>query len=133
MERRVNRRDDTPARRTEDQDKLASFNAFWDRWGKTIVWPLVVTAAIYIKSNYLEPIKSIPELHKADSVSVKQRSVLAERMDGHDVMFQILVKLQCKETATAADEDLIRLCKNLPDVTAEQVRRIMETKPGVSR
>jgi hypothetical protein len=129
MERRVNRRDDTPARRTEDHDKLASFNAFWDRWGKTIVWPLIATAVVYVRDQYLEPIKTIPALHAADTISVKQRGDIQYRLDGHDLIFQILVKMQCQEMNGNTDHDLVRLCNAVPDVTADQVRRMMETKP----
>jgi hypothetical protein len=50
-------------------------------------------------------------------------------LDGHDVMFQILVKLECKQVDVRRDPDLVQLCSTLPEVTAEQVRRIMESRP----
>lgn len=126
-----------PYERKTDNDRLTWFNEWWARWGKTIVWPVAVSVFFYVRAHYLEPIATIPALHKADSASLAQRSKIATqieddvvpRLDGHDTMFQILVKLQCKEITDDADRDLKALCANLPDVTAEQVRRIMSTKP----
>jgi hypothetical protein len=133
----MNRRNDTPARRDEDRDKMAAFNAFWDRWGKMIVWPAATWIALWLHENYLKPIKAIPFLQAQahtsianDSASVNERVDIVRRLEGHDLMFQILVKMQCRDVGSRSDDDLQRLCRNLPDVTAEEVRRIMLARPG---
>lgn len=128
-----------PKERATDRDRLAWFNATWDRWGRPILWPASVALALYVRSHYLEPIKLIPILsaqqeigRKADSVSLRQRARIETRLDGHDLMFQILVKMQCEDAAPDASADLKRLCRNLPDVTSEEVSRIMRARPGAT-
>jgi hypothetical protein len=123
----MNSRHDTPARRAEDNDRLASWNATYDRYSK-IVSTVLFIAATWFVAHVWNPIQSVPliqaqvaEMAKSDTAAVRERADMKEAL-------KILVRMQCLQLS-AIDRAKIGLdCTAIPIADVEAVERI--TKPS---
>ena len=119
----MNRRDDTPARRMEDRDRLASWNAMYDRYSKLFT-PAVLVAATWFVAHVWEPIQAVPQIQAQTKTLIVRDSVaMQERSDMKEAL-KILVRMQCLQL-DAVDRAKIGLdCSAIPLADAEAVQRI---------
>lgn len=122
----MNRRDDTPARRNQDTDRLAAWNAIYDRYSKLITPGLLVVATWFF-AHIWEPIQAFPAL-EAQSQSIAARMVIAdaERGDLKETL-KIVVRMQCLQLS-AIDRAKIGLsCADIPVADESAVQRTLAT------
>lgn len=106
-----------------DRGKLATFNAFWDRYGR-----LLMTAATamggWIVVNLYDPIKLLPEIQKTHEEIVRDNVILKEDSRDMKDILKILVKMQCIQM-DALDRVKINLnCADVPLPDPAALRRL---------
>lgn len=119
----MNRRDDTPARRSGDQDRLARWNGAYDRYSK-LVMPAIFVAATWFVAHVWAPIQAVPEIQAQTLVLIEHDSIASrERGDLNEAM-KILVRMQCLQLS-AIDRAKIGLdCASIPVADPLAVQRL---------
>jgi hypothetical protein len=131
----MNRLTDTQARRAEDKDKVSRFNAWWDRWGKSIAWPIAVYIFFWAKVNYFDRLEVIPVLQAqarsgqvTDSITAAELTAIKIQLGEHEKVMLMLTKMQCLSLDPVERVKIQLDCRDIPVVKGSDIVRNLGNK-----